>query len=318
MDEPCGWNVRKFSVTAGLALSKSCSYRPARPPLAGRSARRYKPAFRGSYMSLVASTLHASPLVQVRDVVCSEACGHGRREERSVAASVALVRRGTFVRRDRLGRHVADATRVVLFDPVDPYVVDHPVPGGDRCTTLTFDPATLRESARPRRGQPDRVFTQATVASGAGVKLAHRELLAGARDGDALRVEEAALRVLQLCCAAPQPKRAGKPAHARRNAELAAEAQILIAARYTERLTLADLGAALDVSPYALCRAFRAATGTSLHRHLTELRLSVAIEEIDGWADRLTSLALDLGFSSHSHFTQAFREFYGRPPSALL
>jgi AraC family transcriptional regulator len=44
----------------------------------------------------------------------------------------------------------------------------------------------------------------------------------------------------------------------------------------------------------------------------------VAIEQIDGCADRLTSLALDLGFSSHSHFTRAFREFYGCPPSALL
>ena len=31
----------------------------------------------------------------------------------------------------------------------------------------------------------------------------------------------------------------------------------------------------------------------------------------------LTSLALDLGFSSHSHFSTAFRRQFGRPPSAM-
>jgi AraC-like DNA-binding protein len=29
----------------------------------------------------------------------------------------------------------------------------------------------------------------------------------------------------------------------------------------------------------------------------------------------LTALALDLGFSSHAHFTSAFRQTYGRTPS---
>jgi len=32
-------------------------------------------------------------------------------------------------------------------------------------------------------------------------------------------------------------------------------------------------------------------------------------------ADDLTSLALDLGFSSHSHFTLAFRRAFGCTPS---
>jgi AraC-like DNA-binding protein len=31
--------------------------------------------------------------------------------------------------------------------------------------------------------------------------------------------------------------------------------------------------------------------------------------------DDLTTLSLDLGFSSHSHFSAAFREAYGRSPS---
>jgi len=31
----------------------------------------------------------------------------------------------------------------------------------------------------------------------------------------------------------------------------------------------------------------------------------------------LTGLALDLGFSSHSHFTSQFRKQYGKSPSAF-
>ncbi len=103
-------------------------------------------------MSRKSETLYSSPLVTVRDVVCTEGCGNGRHEEQCQAASLAFVRSGTFVRRDRMGRHVADATRVVFFDPAEPYMVDHPVPGGDRSTLLLFDEATLREAVRYGRG----------------------------------------------------------------------------------------------------------------------------------------------------------------------
>jgi AraC-like DNA-binding protein len=34
-------------------------------------------------------------------------------------------------------------------------------------------------------------------------------------------------------------------------------------------------------------------------------------------ADDLTALALELGFSSHSHFTDAFRAEFGRAPSRI-
>src|SRR5262245_37723593 len=264
-------------------------------------------------ISLQAATLYSSRLVTVQDVVCSERCGNGRHEEQCLVATIALVRSGAFVRRDRMGRHVADATRVVFFDPTEPYMVDHPVPGGDRCTVLAFNASTLRESARPMRGDPQRLFERSTLAGTAEIHLAHRELLAGARERDAMRVEENALALLQLCTEAPRTRPGG--AAARRAAALAHEAQVLIAGCYAERVTLEGLALRLDVSPFRLCRAFRASTGTSLHRHLTDLRLVAALERLPEYRDRLTALAVDLGFSSHSHFTHAFREYYGNAPA---
>lgn len=267
-------------------------------------------------MSRKYHTLYASPLVTVRDVVCTASCGNGRHEEHCAVATLAFVRSGAFVRRDRMGRHVADATRVVFFDPAEPYMVDHPVPGGDRCTALIFEPATLREAVRHARGEPQRIFARSSLAGDAEMHLAHRELLEAARARDSVQVEETALRLLQLCTDGRGAEWRG--AAANRAAALAADVQVLIAGLFTERLTLERLAQALEVSPFRLCRAFRQATGGTLHQHLTRLRLAAALEKLPQYRDRLTALALDLGFSSHSHFSHAFRSYFGRAPSAFL
>src|SRR5262249_37447049 len=62
---------------------------------------------------------------------------------------------------------------------------------------------------------------------------------------------------------------------------------------------------------------FQQRTGAPVHRYLTRLRLRASLERLaDGETD-LTALALELGFSSHSHFTGAFRREFGRTPSAV-
>jgi AraC-like DNA-binding protein len=248
-------------------------------------------------------------------VICSESCGNGRHEEHCAAATLAFVRSGAFVRRDRMGRHVADATRVVFFDPAEPYMVDHPVPGGDRCTALVFDQTTLREAVRHARGEPQRTFARATLAGSAEMHLAHRRLLEAARTDDPVQVEETALRLLQMCT--EECEAALRGVAARQAVALAADAQVMIAECFTERVTLHLLSKKLDVSPFRLCRAFRQATGGTLHEHLTRLRLATALEKLPQYRKRLTALALDLGFSSHSHFTQSFRSHFGYAPTAF-
>ncbi|HEY1992017.1 MAG TPA: AraC family transcriptional regulator [Gammaproteobacteria bacterium] len=268
-------------------------------------------------MALEHHTLYSSPLVTVGDVQCTEGCGPGRHEEHCPVASIALVRSGSFVRRDRLGRHVADATQVVFFDPSEPYMVDHPIPGGDRCTSLAFAPEVLREAQRARRGQPERYFEKSTLAGSSELHLLHRELLLAASLGDGVMVEETALTLLRLCTEGEGIPHL-KGAAFQRAAALAADAQVLIAESFSGPVTLEALATQLDVSAFRLCRAFRQATGGSLHQHLLRLRLVTALEKLPAYRDRLTDLALDLGFSSHSHFSHAFRSYYGRTPSALV
>jgi AraC-like DNA-binding protein len=51
------------------------------------------------------------------------------------------------------------------------------------------------------------------------------------------------------------------------------------------------------------------AEGLPLYRYQLRLRLARALDLLAQYDD-LTTLSLDLGFSSHSHFSAAFREAY--------
>ena len=71
---------------------------------------------------------------------------------------------------------------------------------------------------------------------------------------------------------------------------------------------------AAGASPAYLTDLFTRVEGISLHQYLTQLRLAHALVELPH-TDDLTALALDLGFSSHSHFSYAFRRGFGCTPS---
>lgn len=80
---------------------------------------------------------------------------------------------------------------------------------------------------------------------------------------------------------------------------------------------LIALGDALGVSPYHVAHVFREQTGLSVHRYLLRLRLAVALDLLAGGATNLSALALDLGFSSHSHFSSVFRRTTGLSPTEV-
>jgi AraC-like DNA-binding protein len=86
--------------------------------------------------------------------------------------------------------------------------------------------------------------------------------------------------------------------------------------RRAQRLTLARIARALDCSVFHLCRSFRRATGLTLHRYQDAVRLRLALERLGDGERDLSRLALDLGYSSHSHFSAAFRQSFRVAPSA--
>jgi AraC-like DNA-binding protein len=58
---------------------------------------------------------------------------------------------------------------------------------------------------------------------------------------------------------------------------------------------------------------FQQVEGLPLYRYHLQLRLTRALDLLGDHSD-LTDLALDLGFSSYSHFSAAFKRAYGQTP----
>jgi len=271
------------------------------------------------------SRLHHSRSVSIADVRCRPHCRECGGEEWCEAHQIVFVRAGVFVRRQGRRELVADANQVLFFNRHEPYRVSHPVGSGDDCTAFTFSPEVLCEAAgafssHVSERQP---FKYEQALSGQRIFLLHqrlrRYLLAAERD--TLAVEEAALRLLcgvvAGACRArgvqARPCRAATAEAHRRHAETA---RLLLAARLAEDLTLDDIARSVHCSAFHLARIFRRETGMSIHQYRNRLRLRAALERIHDGASDLARLALDLGYSSHSHFTDAFHRAFGLSPSA--
>jgi AraC-like DNA-binding protein len=92
------------------------------------------------------------------------------------------------------------------------------------------------------------------------------------------------------------------------------DSKLFLEAHFSASVRLSDVAGAVSASPAYLTDVFRRVEGVSLHRYLIQLRLAKALIELPHTND-LTQLALRLGFSSHSHFTAAFRRAFGCTPS---
>lgn len=89
-------------------------------------------------------------------------------------------------------------------------------------------------------------------------------------------------------------------------------------ARCVDReVTLRTLAQTAGWSPWYLSRRFSAEVGLPVHRYLTRARLRLALHRILHTSDGLAGIATDVGFSSHSHFTSAFRQEFATTPLAL-
>lgn len=83
-------------------------------------------------------------------------------------------------------------------------------------------------------------------------------------------------------------------------------------------IDLASIARHVGVSSYYLCRLFRSECGITVNEYKVRQRLVRVLEKLaEGHAGNLARLALDTGFSSHSHLTRCFSRQYGLSPSSL-
>ena len=93
-------------------------------------------------------------------------------------------------------------------------------------------------------------------------------------------------------------------------------ASVLVRRRYAQRLTLADISAALATSPRQVQRAYMQFGGCGFREDLLAVRLSTAAEllcECPQWS--VAEVGRHVGYRDGGHFSRAFRRRYGVSPS---
>jgi AraC-like DNA-binding protein len=128
---------------------------------------------------------------------------------------------------------------------------------------------------------------------------------------DTLEAESLALTLVHRALG---PRTTHTPGASPGRQRLADRAKLVLASDPARRWTLADIAAEMRCSPVYLTQVFQQVEGLPLYRYQLRLRLARALDLVAQYED-LTALSLDLGFSSHSHFSAAFRQAYGRSPS---
>jgi AraC-like DNA-binding protein len=254
--------------------------------------------------------LRASALLSVDLWRCVED-GAGLRAERSHATPVLTVLlSGASVLQEGGRAYIVEAGTALFSDAGVAYRSAHPFGCGDTGCHIRPSALLLSEVQLPRARR-----IAVPMVPAAFLRFRSAVEAAALRGADGLELEEACVSLL---AAAPgvRPVEAA-PAASARHVALVEEAKAVVLRRLGEPLSLHDVARAVGASAFHLARLFRRHTGFSLHGYRVRMRLLHALDRLADAQGALTDLALDLGFSSHSHFTDAFRRTFGVPPAAL-
>jgi AraC-like DNA-binding protein len=272
-------------------------------------------------------TLFQSSSIGVVDFCCLAPVEPEGPEEPNPTHSIVFVRNGIFGRRD--GRHtlIADSNHILFFNAAQPYRFSHPVCGGDRCTILTVVTSAALEfvaGLQPRDAEsPERPFRLGHGMVSRRAAWLHYELLALARRPVShLEIEdllaelgEEAVRTSYDTHHRGTDCRSPQSSTLRQQRDLVEAAKVMINQDLGSIPSLGELASASGCSAFHLSRIFHRVTGLSLRRYVARLRGLAAAERLATGARDLTDLALDLGYSDHSHFTNSFRQEWDLPPS---
>jgi AraC family transcriptional regulator len=253
--------------------------------------------------------------VTVRTVHCLGTCRHRSAEECALATHLVFPYRGLYTRHVGQDQAVADANHVLFFNNGEGYRVSHPVTGGDSSLDLTLAEPLLQE-----------VAPAALLNNGATLGFQEQHLRIDPRaqalvallrhtlENQTIESLEAESLALTLVARSLGPRTSHRPRATYGRRRLVDRVKVLLAGDLAKRWTLAEIGREIGSSPVYLTQAFQQAEGLPLYRYHLRLRLARALDLIARRED-IAALALDLGFSSHSHFTAAFKQAYGRSPS---
>jgi AraC family transcriptional regulator len=240
----------------------------------------------------------------------SDACGEVEWQGTNV---VVLPFSGVFVKHDAPGRHVTVTPTHAVFIKADAsYRVSFPGAIGDRALALRFGDALAPEQLERNEALAPHGLLPAHAMMLRN--LLWRRLQRGEMDD--FEIEALGLDLLAMSLASMRSTSATRRSTRVLRARSLERVKEAVALAPAEKWTVARLARIANLSPFHLCHVFRRNVGTSLYDYVLHERLARTLDAVLDCHD-LTAVALDAGFSSHSHFTARFRNFFGCTPAAL-
>ena len=243
-------------------------------------------------------------------IVNSSVAGHSQMPSGyEPAIQVVLPYFGLFAYSVGSERWLIDPASVLLIKPGWEYRDEQPVEGlGHACLLLNPSETIVDEILRGRSDAGVPAFGAAQ--SSPALWLLSQSFLSEAISGlTTLQGDEWMIRVLAMAFDRP-------PINARPSSSTIARAKEFLHAHPFEKLSLERVASAVGVSPVYLTQEFTRSEGVPLYQYQLGLRLARALHDLRDCED-ITQLALELGFSSHSHFSAKFRQTFGLSPSQV-
>lgn len=269
----------------------------------------------GTADMITRTRLLSSPLALVENVVCADSRRRPGAEAFSPDYQVAFPYRGAFIWHVGHEDVIGDPNQVLFVRGGEAFRASGPRPGGYAELIITpavpvLDEITGADGFAHGEHPLFRIRSQRATPA---LQTMYARLLhaTSAEDGlDPLGAEEQTLTLLRAALQTGGARRAPSE----RTRRLISRAREYLQAEFARPIRLSEVARAVGASPAYLTDVFRRFEGVSLQRYVTQLRLARALVELPHVRD-LTALALDLGFSSHSHFTLAFRRAFACTPS---
>lgn len=250
--------------------------------------------------------VHQSAAVAIRDISAS----HERPPQgTSPHHQVVLPYQGVFTYSVGRRSTVIDPNRTLMVPANIDFMDSHPVRDvGHAAVAVAPAPEVMEELSGLMGGAPDDFFGELSRPAGPrAVMAAHRLRMLSETDAGPLEADELAIEALQMVFGSGN---LGKG----QASQVVERAKQVVHERGCRRLSLGEIAGEVGVSPVYLTQEFTRTEGMPLYKYQLQLRLSRALVELP-YCDDITGLAIDLGFSSHSHFGAAFRRVFGITPA---
>ena len=273
-------------------------------------------------MSCTDRAIFASPLLKVGIFRCTPDDERFPDTGPAQHHLVVFPRTSVWIHHDGGRPFVADPGVATIYNRGQPYARAALSPDGDRSDWFAVEPALLpllmEGSGGHIREDPTRPFTINYLSVTPQLYAAQRRVVERIASGcDPLEIEERAIAVIVAALGVGASSDCGARRSRSTHRELAMAARVELLRELFAPLDLSTLATRLGVSPWHLSRVFRGQVGTTLYAYRRDLRLRVALERLEPSRGAMSRLAFACGFSSHSHFTAAFRRQFGLTPSEM-